>query len=281
MAPQSRFPAETCSYIEEKLDTLLLKVTITPLLMLLVSSIARRWGNFVGGIVAGLPVTSGPISIYLALDQGNHFAAQAAIGSLNGLGAVVISYSAYLYFSRHIHIFYCCTLTLLTYVLISIVLIDLDAVFLSILIIFIINFYFIFAASNTDSSTVLNVRRPRWDMLARMISSVALVLGVTGFASYLGPTLSGFLAPIPFVAWPLIVFTHIQGGSRAAASTICGTSVGALSVVAFNCAVAYFLQHAGIPFTYFIAFVFSIAMSVALTTSIRWVGAKTFLRRKE
>lgn len=259
------------------MDTLFLKVTITPLLMLMVSLVARRWGDFAGGIAAGLPVTSGPISIYFALDQGSHFAAQAAAGSLNGLAAVVISYGTYLLSANHMRVTYCCATTLLSYFFASLVLIGFDNVFFSIAIIFAVNFYFFFSVPGTVSPTSANIRRPQWDMPARMISSVVLVLGVTSFANYLGPTLSGFLAPIPFVAWPLIVFAHIQGGGRAAVASIRGTSLGTLSVVAFNCAVSYLLQHTGIFFTYSIAFAFAVATSFASITAVRWLSTKTSL----
>ena len=49
---------------------------------------ARRWGFMVGGWLAGLPLVSGPISIFLALEQGPPFASQAAHGTLLGVIAV-------------------------------------------------------------------------------------------------------------------------------------------------------------------------------------------------
>ncbi|WP_246692367.1 hypothetical protein [Methylobacterium sp. WL1] len=71
------------------------KIAITPALMWAVSAAARRWGSLVGGLLSGLPLTSAPISIYLALEQGKTFAADAAVGSAEGLGAVTLCYLAY------------------------------------------------------------------------------------------------------------------------------------------------------------------------------------------
>src|SRR5262249_56057578 len=48
----------------------------------------RRWGPGVSGWVAGFPLTSGPVSVFLALEQGPGFAAQAAVGTLLGLAAM-------------------------------------------------------------------------------------------------------------------------------------------------------------------------------------------------
>src|SRR5947209_19554358 len=64
---------------------LLAKLLLTPLLIAAVTLAGRRWGPAVGGAIAGLPLTSGPVSVFLALDQGSAFAATAAAGTLLGL----------------------------------------------------------------------------------------------------------------------------------------------------------------------------------------------------
>lgn len=47
---------------------LLLKLTLAPLLVALATLVARRWGPKVGGIVVGLPLSTGPIFLFLAID---------------------------------------------------------------------------------------------------------------------------------------------------------------------------------------------------------------------
>jgi hypothetical protein len=47
------------------MQLLLIKLLLTPLLMIAVSWSARRWGPGVGGLLAALPLSSRPISIYL------------------------------------------------------------------------------------------------------------------------------------------------------------------------------------------------------------------------
>src|SRR5580700_12224856 len=63
---------------------LALKLTVTPLLILAASLASRRWGESVGGWFVGLPLTSGPVCFFLALDQGTDFATAAGLGSLAG-----------------------------------------------------------------------------------------------------------------------------------------------------------------------------------------------------
>src|SRR5215510_7854202 len=63
----------------------LLRILLTPALVAAATLLARRWGPGVGGTLAGLPLTSTPVSIFLALEQGPGFAAAAASGTLLGL----------------------------------------------------------------------------------------------------------------------------------------------------------------------------------------------------
>jgi hypothetical protein len=64
---------------------LLLKLTLAPLLVALATLVARRWGPKIGGVVVGLPLSTGPIFLFLAIDQGLDFAESATVGILYGL----------------------------------------------------------------------------------------------------------------------------------------------------------------------------------------------------
>ena len=61
---------------------LLLKLTLTPLLIGGASLAARRWGPSIGGWIVALPLTSGPVALYLAIDQGTAYATSTATASL-------------------------------------------------------------------------------------------------------------------------------------------------------------------------------------------------------
>src|SRR3954468_7151692 len=76
---------------------LLIKLTLAPLLVAAATLVARRWGPRVGGLFVGLPLTTGPIFLFLALDQGLDFAARATVGILSGLvglAAFALAYAA-------------------------------------------------------------------------------------------------------------------------------------------------------------------------------------------
>ena len=53
---------------------------------------------------------------------------------------------------------------------------------------------------------------PAWDLPLRAACALTLVLVLTAIAGWLGPQLSGLLAPFPIIATVLATFTHGQHG---------------------------------------------------------------------
>ncbi len=66
------------------MNLLALKLILTPLFVGGATLVARRFGPRVAGWLVGLPLTSGPVAFYLALEQGTGFAARAAQATLLG-----------------------------------------------------------------------------------------------------------------------------------------------------------------------------------------------------
>src|SRR5262249_59289494 len=93
--PRRWAAGSTCETVEGVATTTLLKVALAPALILLATLAGRRWGPAVGGWLAGLPLTSAPVSFILALEQGPGFAARAALGTLFGLVSLAAFCLAY------------------------------------------------------------------------------------------------------------------------------------------------------------------------------------------
>jgi hypothetical protein len=62
--------------------TLIVKMAVTAAFLLAATIIAERAGPLIGGLVATLPISAGPVYIFPALDHDAHFIAQSALGSL-------------------------------------------------------------------------------------------------------------------------------------------------------------------------------------------------------
>jgi hypothetical protein len=67
--------------------SLLLKITLVPVVVWLASLAGRRWGHSVSGWISGLPLIAGPLSMFLAAGEGAAFAAETAATTLQATAA--------------------------------------------------------------------------------------------------------------------------------------------------------------------------------------------------
>ncbi|MBU1821778.1 MAG: hypothetical protein KKG00_09760, partial [Bacteroidetes bacterium] len=72
----------------------LTKITLMPLLIAGVTLCVRRWGARIGGWIGGFPWVAGPISFFMAWEQGGNFVAQTIPGALMGsVGTFLFAYT--------------------------------------------------------------------------------------------------------------------------------------------------------------------------------------------
>jgi len=230
---------------------LLLKLTVTPMLMAIVSLAAKKWGNLVAGILAGMPLTSAPILIYMAIEQGIPFAKQAANGSLNGLAAIVGTYISYHVASIFLRPLFSSIISLTIYFVMSKFIFDINIEFLSIFAILVGNCALL-CATRGKLAPIEGVKSPL-NLMARIVATTSLVVLVTGFADRLGAELSGALSPIPVIAWPLTVFAHIHGGRTEAVVIIRGNAISGFGILAFYLVVGYGLSSLDPSLTFLLA----------------------------
>ena len=260
------------------MDIVLIKLSLTPLSMLAVSLAARRWGSFVGGLLAGMPLTSGPISVYLAFEQGPVFAARAADGALSGTSAVLLSYACYVALSRRLGLASTCALSFLAFVVCALVVLSTHEVTIAIL----VSLVAIAIMAHLTREIGLSPSGdglPVWDLPARLSASTAMVLAITTAAPRLGPTLSGVLSPIPVISWPLIVFAHVQGGRADALAAVRGTAAGALGILVFYIVVAHFVVDNGLVVVYGAALGAAALVSAVSAFGLRLHATRPTLRR--
>jgi hypothetical protein len=212
---------------------LIFKLLTTPVCIGGVTLASRRWGPSVGGLVMGLPLTSGPVSVFLALQYGPAFAAQAAAATLAGQTSGCAFTLAYGFASRRWNWPVCVLVSLLTFIACTTLLnrgswsLVSGAVALLAAILVVAR---IIPARDIPAAPV---RPPSWDLPARMVVATAFVVALTAAAQGLGPKLSGLIAPFPIYAPVLGAFTHHRQGSAAATQLLRGNAVGALSFISF------------------------------------------------
>lgn len=249
-----------------------LKLLVTPLLMLFISLAARRWGTRVGGLLSGLPITSALVMLFLGLEQGTAFASMAVPGALAGIAAIQATYLFYFLITRRVSVLFGCIGALAFYGVAALVIGSLGAPLLSIGVALVLVAVIVWVtASGAETGAACYVPMPRWIIPMRMLTATLLLLAITAGADWLGPGASGLLAPIPIVAWPLAVFTHVQGGRHELAAIVRGNAIGAIGVIGFYLALDYMILQWGIALTIGAAVVLAVLVTTVLASLLKKV----------
>ncbi len=247
-----------------------LKLFLAPVLIGLVSIAGRRWGPAVGGWLVSLPLTSAPIILFLAIEQGKVFASGAAQDTLLGIMSVASFCLVYYWFSFR---FGWPVSMLAGWGAFFVLTFILEGILLPLLLSFVavIAYLALVLTVMPDSqSKDITIHPPAWDTPLRMLVATAFVLGLTGAAAILGPQLSGLLAPFPMFTTILAVFTHHFQGANVARRLLHGVVAGSFTFVTFFLVISLLVNRWGI------AVAFGLALLVALVTH----GTSLFLIRR-
>lgn len=257
----------------------LAKVLISPLLLAGATYAVQKWGALVGGLMLGLPLVSGPMSVFLFAQYGRHFAANAAYGTLLGFvaaGAFCIAYA--LVSSRRswwqslivaLAAFFA-TAFLLSFVHLALLwVIGIVALALAAL-------AFVIRAPDDLASPP----RPRKRIVAaRMVIAASVVLLVTTSARFLGAEAAGFLAPLPVLAGIMATSSHRRQGTDAVHGLLRGTVFGSWGGAAFFSVVILLVGTNGPVFTYLAALLAALltgSVAVLVQRAMRTGGSLTW-----
>jgi hypothetical protein len=192
---------------------LVTKLLLAPGFVVAASLIARRFGSRVGGLIAGLPVVAGPILLAYALAHGRSFAAGAAVGTMLGLVSLISFVVLYAHLAGRAGWLSSMLAGWLGFALAT-------ALFSSVSVPAGVALAIAFGGLAAGLALVPRgldtdpepATPPSWDLPMRAVCAAALVLALTALAGWLGPRLSGLLAPFPVIASVLAAFTHAQHG---------------------------------------------------------------------
>jgi hypothetical protein len=257
---------------------LAVKLVLAPTFVVGASLVARRFGPQIGGLIAGLPVVAGPILLAYALAHGRAFAAGAAAGTLLGLVSLIAFVVVYGRLAGRMSWGASMLAGWLAFALATV----------------------LFSALSLPTGAALGLAAiallvglaclpraraeprapsapPVWDLPLRATCALALVLTLTAVSGWLGPQLSGLLAPFPIIATVLATFTHAQRGPDELLRLLRGllSGFGAFALFCFTLAAS--LRH------FDIAAAFALASALALLTQgivlvlMRWSSAPRVL----
>ncbi len=232
---------------------LALRLFMTPILIAGATLAGRRWGPRVSGWLIGFPLTSGPVSIILALQYGSDFASHAAIGNLAGLASIVAFALAYYFTSKKYSWLISAALAALAFVASTFVFNSFTLALIPTFVIVVISiglFLKIVPHQDIAANTAI---APKWDLPARMIIATLFVLSLTAAASALGPQLSGLITPFPVFGTVLSIFAHHHQGADAAMQLLRGMGLSLFGVAGFFLIVGGLLPTLGLLPTYLLA----------------------------
>lgn len=201
---------------------LLLKLFLAPFFVALLSYIQRRWGDGIGGRLIGLPLTTGPFVFIIYIQEGAPFAARAAHGVLVGQVALIIF--SWVYAVSALKMLWGRALATATLACLTTgaVLTSFE-IHLYVLLPLLIATWLL--ATKFWPSYVIEPRTsdvPRWELPARLLVTVVLIITLTGTASVLGPRVAGALSTYPVIISVLGAFSQRRHGPNSTVATLHG-----------------------------------------------------------
>jgi hypothetical protein len=249
---------------------LAVKLLLAPSFVVGASLAARRFGALTGGLIGGLPVVAGPILLVYALAHGREFAAGAAAGTLLGLVSLIAFVVVYgrlapraPWLSSLLAGWLAFAAATAAFSLVSPPLgVSLAAAALGLGL-------GLAALPRAGGEQRVHEQPPSWDLPVRAACALALVLALTAVSGWLGPQLSGLLAPFPIITTVLATFTHAQRGSDELLQLLRGLvgGFGAFALFCFTLALA--LRRLDIAASFALATAVALLMQTAVLTLVR------------
>jgi hypothetical protein len=248
---------------------LLLKLTITPVVIALATLAARRFGPAVGGWLIGLPFTCGPVALFVALEHGPAFASKVATGFVAGVTAQTAFVLGYVAVAARGGRWQPALVAGTASFAIAGAALDslgpsLGILALCALAVLVVGLRVVPAGDPAIGAAT------RYELPLRMVLATGLVLAITAFAATLGPGISGTVTTYPLISSLLAVSVHRAAGPGAAVAVYRGLLAGLFALMGFACTLVVVL--ARVP----LADAFGLAL--ALTLSIQ-LGSLPFARR--
>jgi hypothetical protein len=237
-----------------------------PALIGAVSLASRRWGPTVAGWLSGFPIVTGPILMFVALEQGAQFASVTAAGALAGGLAWMTFALSYAWAALRLSWLVALTAGLCAYLVVGLGLIIAAPPFAWIAVVLVAALILAPLAFPRLTNLTGAAASSSIELGARMLAGGALTVSVTQLSPMLGPKFSGLFAVFPVMGIVLAAFSHRASGNMFTIRLLRGMVSGFYAFTAFCLTVMLCLNVLGI------AAGFMLALSVSLTVHFGVLG---------
>lgn len=240
---------------------LVVKMAVSGAFVVVVARIAERVGGVIGGLVASLPISTGPAYVFLSLDHDAAFIADSALISLAvNVGTFVFALS-YIVLAQTRGTAVSLTGSLVLWFATTATIQRLDWTLAGATAVNIVGFVVALPIARRFQSARLPRAVPQWYDVPLRAGLVAGLVAIVVIASrQLGPAAAGTLAVFPIVFSSLVMIMQPRIGGRATAALFANTLSGligfTLALIVLHLAAA----PVGVP----------LALTLALATSISW-----------
>ncbi len=239
---------------------LILKLILVPALIGAITLAGRRWGPSVAGWLSGFPVVTGPILLFVALEQGPPFASVTAAGALTGGLAWLAFAFGYAWSATRLPWFLSLLISLVSYLAVGVALVYAALPFAWIAVTVVIAVLLAPLGFPRMTQPVGRGVSSTVELVARMIAGGAMTVAVTHLSPVLGPKFSGLFAVFPVMGIVLAAFSHRTNGNIFTIHLLRSMAAGFYSFTAFCLVVTLFVEEAGVA----AAFVLALGMSLVV-----------------
>jgi uncharacterized membrane protein YfcA len=247
---------------------LALKLLLVPSFLLLVSLAGKRWGPAVAGSLAGLPLVTGPILFFLAMEHGETFAAAAAASALSAVLGSAAFGATYANAAQRTSWLLALLVALLAWLGSILFLAWLPASFAISLAVAVVT---LAAAPRMFPIRIAQVgihAISKAELASRMIAGAGATVAVTFASSTLGHGWSGLLAVFPVLGSVLAVFSHRREGAANTAVLLYAMATGLYPFTAFCSVLVVALPRVAIAGAFALAVAGALVVQVVIQTML-------------
>jgi hypothetical protein len=203
------------------------KMAVTAFFVTGATVLAEKLGAMIGALVATLPVSAGPVYVFLAMDHDAAFISASAVASLALNGATAIYLTAYILLAQRYAMWVSISLAFAAWLAAASTLGILQwtawPAFIFNLIVFALCIVIVEPFRRVRMPATA---RPWYDFVIRAGIVTLLVGAVVTLSFRIGPEASGVLAVFPVIYTSIIVILHVRVGGPATAAVLANAISG-------------------------------------------------------
>ncbi len=245
------------------------KLTLVPALIGGITLAGRRWGPGIAGWLSGFPVVTGPILLFVGLEQGPQFASMTAAGALTGGIAWLAFAIAYAWSAMYLTWLPALALGFVAWSVLGVALVYAAPPFAAVIVTIVIGVLLAPRLLPRPAPSSKAKASSPVEIYARMIAGGAMTVAVTWLSPMLGPKFSGLLSVFPVMGIVLAAFSHRASGGAFAARLLRGMVSGFYAFTAYCVTVALAVPVLGVAWGFLLALCLSLITHFCI---LRWAG---------